>query len=59
MCQAAADYYENFFKAPKIVRSHPYTDAPPIEYDNSNELIPEVKLDELINTVLSVRKKAL
>ena len=57
MCDLAADYYENFFKASNIVRPHPYTDSPPIEYDNKNESIPEVTLDELLNTIKSLRKK--
>ncbi|CAF1296287.1 unnamed protein product [Rotaria sordida] len=57
MCNVAADYYEDFFKASYIVRPHPYTDSPPIEYDNNNEFILEVTLDELINTVLAKKKK--
>ncbi|CAF4442272.1 unnamed protein product, partial [Rotaria socialis] len=57
MCNIAADYYEEFFKASNIVRPHPYTDSSVIEYDNINEVIPEVKLDELINTVLAKKKK--
>ncbi|CAF3173478.1 unnamed protein product [Rotaria socialis] len=57
MCNIAADYYEEFFNASNIVRPHPYTDSPAIEYDNINEVIPEVKLDELINTVLAKKKK--
>ncbi|CAF2906990.1 unnamed protein product [Rotaria sp. Silwood2] len=47
MCNVAADYYENFFKASNIIRPHPYTESPPFEYDNNNEVIPEVTLDEL------------
>ncbi|CAF1246698.1 unnamed protein product [Rotaria sordida] len=57
MCNVAADYYEDFFKASYIVRPHPYTDSPPIEYANNNEFILEVTLDELINTVLAKKKK--
>ncbi|CAF4427069.1 unnamed protein product, partial [Rotaria sp. Silwood2] len=56
MCNVAADYYENFFKVSNIVRPHPYTDSPLIEYDNNNDVIPEVTLDELINTVLAKKK---
>ncbi|CAM4848591.1 unnamed protein product, partial [Rotaria magnacalcarata] len=41
MCNIAADHYEEFFKASNIVRPHPYTDSPAIEYDNINEIIPE------------------
>ncbi|CAF4660723.1 unnamed protein product [Rotaria magnacalcarata] len=59
MCNIAADYYEEFFKASNIVRPHPYTDSPEIEYDNNDEVISEVKLDELINTVLAKKKKNL
>ncbi|CAF5016764.1 unnamed protein product, partial [Rotaria sp. Silwood1] len=51
MCEVAADFYENFFKQSNIVKPHPYTDFPPIEYDNVDEPIPEVTLDELIFTV--------
>ena len=57
MCDLAADYYENFFKVSNIVRLHPYTDSLPIEYDNKNESIPEVTLDELLNAIKSLRKK--
>ncbi|CAF2137852.1 unnamed protein product, partial [Rotaria magnacalcarata] len=59
MCNIEADHYEEFFKASNIVRPHPYTDSPAIEYDNINEIIPEVKLDELINKVLAKKKKNL
>ncbi|CAF5183706.1 unnamed protein product, partial [Rotaria sp. Silwood1] len=51
MCEVAADFYENFFKKSNIVKPHPYTDFPPIGYDNVDESIPEVTLDELIFTV--------
>jgi hypothetical protein len=57
MCDVAADYYEAFFKRSNIIRPHPYTDSPPIEFDNCDEIIPEVTLDELINTVQAKRKK--
>ncbi|CAM4827807.1 unnamed protein product [Rotaria magnacalcarata] len=57
MCNLAADYYENFFKASTIFRPHPYTDSPPTVFDNISESIPEVTLDELLNTVISKKKK--
>jgi hypothetical protein len=57
MCEVAADYYETFFKRSNIIRPHPYTDSPPIEYDNNNEIIPEVSLEELIKTIQTKRKK--
>ena len=34
MCDVAADFYENFFKKSEIVRPHPYTDSPKVEFDN-------------------------
>jgi hypothetical protein len=57
MCDVAVDYYETFFKKSDIIRPHPYTDAPPIEFDNNEEIIPEVTLEELINTIQAKRKK--
>jgi hypothetical protein len=57
MCELAADFYENFFKKSDIVRPHPYTDSPLIDYDNVSESIPEVTLDELLLTVQAKRKK--
>ena len=57
MCEIAADFYENFFKKSNIVKPHPYTDSPLVDFDNVNELIPEVKIDELMYIVQSRRKK--
>jgi hypothetical protein len=57
MCEVAADFYESFFKKSNIVKPHPYTDSPLLDFDNDNELIPEVTIDELIYTVHSKRKK--
>ncbi|CAM4839407.1 unnamed protein product, partial [Rotaria magnacalcarata] len=56
MCELAADYYESFFKSTNIIRPHPYTDSPPVMFDNM-EVIPEVTLDELMSTVHAKRKK--
>ncbi|CAF4894527.1 unnamed protein product, partial [Rotaria sp. Silwood2] len=42
MCNVAADYYEDFCKASNIIRPRPYTDSPPIEYDNNTEVIHEI-----------------
>ncbi|CAF5093035.1 unnamed protein product, partial [Rotaria magnacalcarata] len=39
------------------IKPHPYTDSPLVDYDNVEELIPEVKLNELILTVRTKRKK--
>ncbi|CAF1218164.1 unnamed protein product [Adineta steineri] len=57
MCDIAADYYETFFKSSNIIRPHPYTDSPAIKFDNSDEIIPEVKLEELVNYIHAKRKK--
>ncbi|CAF1573779.1 unnamed protein product [Rotaria magnacalcarata] len=57
MCNLAADYYEIFFKASTIIRPHPYTDSPPTDFDNINDSIPEVTLDELLITIISKKKK--
>jgi hypothetical protein len=57
MCEVAADFYESFFKKSNIVKPHPYTDSPLLDFDNDNELIGEVTIGELIYTVHSKRKK--
>ncbi|CAF2981347.1 unnamed protein product, partial [Rotaria sp. Silwood2] len=57
MWEVAADFYENFKKKSNIVKPHPYTDSPSIEYDNIDEPIPEVAFDELAFTVQAKRKK--
>lgn len=57
MCNIAADYYEEFFKESKIVRPHPYTDSPPVEFDNEGENIPEVTQDKLLASIHNKRKK--
>lgn len=59
MCEVAADYYENFFKKSVIIRPHPYTDSPLVEFDNAEEVIPEVTTDELLLTVKTRRQKNL
>jgi hypothetical protein len=45
------------FKKPDIIRPHPYTDSPLIEFDNAEEIIPEVTIEELIETIQMKRKK--
>ncbi|CAF1265947.1 unnamed protein product [Adineta ricciae] len=57
MCNIAANYYEDSFKKSEIIKPHPYTDSPVVEYDNVDEVIPEVTLEELIYTVQMKRKK--
>ncbi|CAF4531420.1 unnamed protein product [Rotaria socialis] len=57
MCELAADFYEDFFKKQEVVRPHPYTDSPLIEFDNKDENIPEVTLNELVETIHAKRKQ--
>ena len=40
-----------FFQKSNVVRPHPYTDSPLIDYDNVNEAIIEVMLEELMLAV--------
>ena len=57
MAAAGAEYYEKFFEKPEnIVRPHPYTDAPWPDWDNYVEEIPEVYLEEVLETD-HIRKK--
>ena len=58
MCDQAADFYENLFrKTDNIIRPHPYVDAPLLDFDNKNDPIPEVFIEELIETVYYMKKK--
>ena len=57
MCEAAADYYEDFFKEPTdIYHPHPYTDAPEVEWENFDETIPIATLNEVLN-IVHVRRR--
>ncbi|CAF4467744.1 unnamed protein product [Rotaria socialis] len=58
MCELAADHFENFFREPdNIYRPHPYTDAPEIEWENYNEEIPPVTIEEILDVVHSRKNK--
>ncbi|CAM2714927.1 unnamed protein product [Rotaria socialis] len=58
MANAAANYYEDFFKMhDNIIRPHPYTDAPCSIEENDNDTIPEVETLELIDIVRQRSKK--
>ncbi|CAF2120774.1 unnamed protein product, partial [Rotaria magnacalcarata] len=56
MCEIAADFYEEFFKQSNIIRPHPYTDCPLIEFENKDEPIPGVTIEKLATTVKAKRK---
>ena len=48
MCEMAADYYEALFcKVKNMFRPHPYSDAPCVSYDNVDEVVPKVTMEEL------------
>ena len=57
MCEIGANFYENLFKKSIIYLPHPYTDSPVPDFDNVNERIPSVTLDELLNLVINIKKK--
>ncbi|CAF4239897.1 unnamed protein product, partial [Adineta steineri] len=58
MCDIAANFYEDFFRrSDNIVRPHPYVDAPLLDFDNKDDPIPEVSLDELLQQVDCIKKK--
>ncbi|CAF4694822.1 unnamed protein product, partial [Rotaria magnacalcarata] len=58
MCDLAANFYEGLFhKSENIVRPHPYVDAPWIDFDNKDDPIPLVSLDELLLTINDIKKK--
>ncbi|CAF2234082.1 unnamed protein product [Rotaria magnacalcarata] len=60
MCDLAANFYEDLFhKSENIVRSHPYVDAPWIDFDNKDDPIPLVSLDELLLTINDIKKRNL
>ena len=56
MADVAADYYEQLFEAPVVVRPHPYVDSPFPQWDNADVLIPEVSYPETLK-ILAKRKK--
>ena len=56
MADVAAVYYERLFEAPFVVRPHPYIDAPPLQWDNANDPIPEASYPEVLK-ILATRKK--
>ncbi|CAF1454061.1 unnamed protein product [Adineta steineri] len=57
ICDATADVYEYFSKKSDIIKLHFCIYSPRIDYDNVNEQIPEIALDELIYIVQVKRKK--
>ena len=57
MASAAADYYEKLYAAPTVYRPHPYVDAPRPVWDNEDEEIPVITLEEVMKVVESREKK--
>ena len=56
IAEAAADYYEELFDAPTVMRPHPYVDSPVIHWDNAHDPIPVVTYPEILK-ILATRKK--
>ena len=57
MADTAADYYDKLYSAPTIYRPHPYVDAPKPTWDNQEEEIPVVTVEEVIKVVQSREKE--
>ena len=57
MANTVADYYEELFEAPVVIRPHPYVDASPITWENALTPIPNVKYPEILNILRSRKKK--
>ena len=57
MANAAADYYEQIYAAPIVMRPHPYVDAPSCEWENRANPIPIVTYPEILEVLKSRKKK--
>ncbi|CAM4757246.1 unnamed protein product [Rotaria magnacalcarata] len=57
MVNMAADHYERLFEATVVIRPHPYTSAPPVQWENAAEPIPTVTYPEILNILRSTKKK--
>ncbi|CAF4605118.1 unnamed protein product, partial [Rotaria magnacalcarata] len=57
MVNMAADHYERLFEATVVIRPHPYTGAPPVQWENAAEPIPTVTYPEILNILRSTKKK--
>ena len=57
MVDIAAEHYKLLYSAPTVVHPHPYVDAPPVVWDNVDDPIPPVTVEEVIKVVASRDKK--
>lgn len=58
MCAAAAVHYEELFrKVEGVIRPHPYLDAPRIEHDNDDEVIPPSSIEEVLVAAFGKKMK--
>ena len=57
MANLTADYYEQLFEEPTVLRLHPYADAPTFDFDNSSNLIPLVTYTEVLRVLIGREKK--
>jgi hypothetical protein len=58
MASLAADYYEELFKEPVVVRPHPYVDTLPIDFSNYAYPIPLVTYPEILKVLVGREKNA-
>ena len=52
-----ADYYEQLFEEPTVIRPHPYVDTLTLDFDNSSNLIPLVTYPEVLRVLVGREKK--
>ncbi|CAF3385920.1 unnamed protein product, partial [Rotaria sp. Silwood2] len=57
MANLAADYYEQLFEEPVVVRPHPYVDTTPPILDNHSDPIPLVTYPEILKVLVGREKK--
>jgi hypothetical protein len=57
MANLAADYYEQLFEEPTVVRQHPYVDTPPPDFDNYSNPIPLVTYPGVIKALVGRDKR--
>lgn len=57
MANLAADYYEQLFEEPTVMRPHPYVDTPAPEFDNWSDRIPLVSYPEILKVLVGREKK--
>ena len=57
MANLTANYYEQLFEEPTVIRPHPYIDTLTLDFDNSSTLIPWVTYPEVLRVLVGREKK--